>query len=87
MGLMKKAGPEVAAKKAREAADEGRAVFFFTFGSSFSDLSVDGGGAQERAALEVEAIESEGWRMDQYSAVWSTSGSNHPVVIAMFRRG
>ena len=37
-------------------------------------------------AEQIETIESEGWRLEDFSTAWSTSGTNHLIGTAFFRR-
>lgn len=80
MGIFKQARASVHASNARRALEEGRTVFLAQIGSSIKADAVSG------VAEDIEAVEAEGWRLDQMSYVWSTTLSNHPVGFFLFRR-
>jgi hypothetical protein len=65
VGLIKQAKAETAAQDARRARDEGRNVLVYSF--NFSKFSKGGAwisGLVPGAAERIEAIEAEGWRLE-----------------------
>lgn len=70
---------ELGSAEAQKAWDAGRRFFLWEAGSSFRSATAG-------VAEALESIEAIGWKLDQMSHVWSSSGGNHAVGYYLFRR-
>jgi hypothetical protein len=79
MGLMKDVKTSTAGKDAARAVAQGRQVFVFQFDFAYSHTTQSVSGAAE----VIEAIEAQGWRMDQMAV---HPGVKNGAMIMTFRR-
>ena len=82
MGIFKDAKSDSMAAHARRAADEGRQVFVAQFRGAASHSPKLSRPVADVAEM-IEAVEAEGWRVDQFTAV---PFDNNMTITILFRR-